>query len=110
MPFIPAFLLGSLVFTRRHVALRVLGALAIPAGVVVIWAMMRLNQETMLSMPTPMLVRGLVGFAILSVALAAGASVLYRPWAPRAAEAQEQVPVPASSGVPAPAVPTSAHL
>lgn len=83
MPFIPAFVLGGLLFSRRHVALRVLGGLSIPAGVVVIWALMRLNQETMLSMPTPMLVRGLVAFAILSVALAAGASVLYRPWAPR---------------------------
>jgi hypothetical protein len=83
MPFIPAFVLGGLLFSRRHVALRVLGGLSISAGVVVIWALMRLNQETMLSMPKPMLVRGLVAFAILSVALAAGASVLYRPWAPR---------------------------
>jgi hypothetical protein len=128
MPFIPAFFLGGLLFSRRHVVLRALGALSIIAGVVVLWSLLRLNQDTMISMPTPMLVRGLVGFVVLSVALAAGGSILYRPWAPRpagaaagasgaaagaagaaGAEPQEQVPVPASSGLPAAAVPTRAH-
>jgi hypothetical protein len=112
MPFIPSFVLGGLLFTRRHVALRALGAVAIAGGVVVLWRLIALNQETMLSMPLPQLVRGLVAFTILSVAMAAGSSVLWRRWAPRAgraAGAQEQVPLPASSGLLAPSAPTSAH-
>jgi hypothetical protein len=117
MPFIPAFALGGLLFTRRHVVLRAVGAVAIAGGVVVLWSLIRLNQDTMLSMPAPMLVRGLVAFTVLSVAMAAGSSVLWRPWAPRAKGAaavqeqvaQEQVPVPASSGLLAPPPPTSAH-
>lgn len=110
MPFIPAFVLGGLLFTRRHVALRAVGAAAIAGSVVVLWSLIKLNQETMLSMPLPQLVRGLVAFTMLSVALAAGSSVLWRRWAPRPVSAgQEQVPVPASSGLPTPAVPTSAH-
>jgi hypothetical protein len=101
MPFIPAFVLGGLLFTRRHLVLRALGAVAIASGVAVLYSLMWINEETMLSMAMPKLVRGLVAFAILSVALAAGSSVLWRRWAPRAVpsgESQEQVPVPASSG------------
>lgn len=83
MPFIPSFLLGSLAFSRRHPALRALGVAAIGGGVWVLWWLIHLNTDTMLSMPTAMLVRGLVGFTLLSVAMAAAASVLWRPWAPR---------------------------
>jgi hypothetical protein len=110
MPFIPSFVLGGLLFTRRHVVLRAVGAVAIASGALVLWSLVRLNEETMLSLPTPVLVRGLVTFTLLSVAMAAGASVLWRRWAPRPVEKrQEQVPVPASSGLATPALPTSAH-
>lgn len=109
VPFVPAFAIGGLAFSRRHLALRVLGALAIVVPAVVLWWVTRLDEETMLAMPTHLQVRGVVGFTILSVALAAGSSVLWRRWAPRAAGAQEQVPLPASSGLLAPAAPTSAH-
>jgi drug/metabolite transporter (DMT)-like permease len=82
MLFVPAFALGGLAFSRRHAALRVVGAGAIAGGVVLMWWLGRVDQETMLSTPVPMMVRGVVGFALLSTALAAGSSVLYRRWAP----------------------------
>jgi hypothetical protein len=122
MPFIPAFLLGGLLFSRRHPVVRAVGAAGIAGSVVLLWSLIRLNQDTMLSMPAPQLVRGLVAFAVLAVALAAGASALWRPWAPRpsrsvtaashrdgAREGQEQVAEPLSSGLVAPALPTRAQ-
>ncbi|SER74335.1 hypothetical protein SAMN05216199_1058 [Pedococcus cremeus] len=125
MPFIPAFVLGGLLFTRRHALIRAVGAVGVVGSVVVLWFLIRLNQDTMLSMPVPQLVRGLVAFAALAVALAAGASVLWRPWAARddrsvegasrldgsraGQEGQEQVAEPVSSGLAAPALPTSAQ-
>ena len=106
MPFIPSFLLGSLAFSRRHPALRALGVVAIGGGVWALWWLVHLNTDTMLSMPTPMLVRGLVGFTLLSVAMAAGASVLWRPWATRpevvdADAANSALPQDRSTTVPA---------
>jgi hypothetical protein len=125
MPFIPAFVLGGLLFTPRHAAIRAVGAVGIAGSVVLLWFLIRLNEDTMLSMPVPQLVRGLVAFAALAVALAAGASVLWRPWAARddrsvegaarldvsqeGQEGQEQLAEPASSGLAAPALPTSAQ-
>jgi hypothetical protein len=112
LPFVPAFAVGGLAFSRRHVGLRVLGGVAIVVPVVALWWATRLDEETMLGLPTYLQVRGVVGFTLLSVALAAGSSVLWRRWAPRAgreAAAQEQLPLPASSGLLAPSAPTSAH-
>lgn len=102
MPFIPAFVVGGLLFSRRHWALRALGAAGIVGGVVLLWAILRLDEETMLSAPPELMVRALVGFAVLSLGIAAGSSVLYRRWAPRTgpvtSQRREQVPVPTSSG------------
>lgn len=83
IPFIPAFLIGGLAFTRRHWALRALGAAGIVGGVVAFWSEVRFDSDTMLSTPTGMLVRLVVGMAVLSLGVAAGGSVLYRPWAAR---------------------------
>ncbi len=101
MPFIPAFVVGGLLFSQRHWALRALGAAGVAGGVVLLWSILRLDEETMLSAPPELVARALVGFAVLSLGIAAGSSVLYRRWAPRtgrvAAQRLEQVPLPASS-------------
>ena len=91
MPFIPAFLFGGLLFTRRHLALRAVGALAVASGTAVLYSLMWINEETMLSMPMPKLVQGLVAFTLLSLALAAGASALWRPWAARGVTESHEV-------------------
>jgi hypothetical protein len=96
-PFLPAFLVGGLVFTHRHWALRVLGAVAIAGGVVFLWSQLRIDQETMLSAPTDLLVRGLVAFALVSVGVAAGGSVLYRPWGARARSTRRSSPAAAAT-------------
>jgi hypothetical protein len=83
MPFIPAFAVGGLLFSRRHWALRALGAAGTASGVVLLWAILRLDEETMLSAPPELITRALVGMAVLSLGVAAGSSVLYRRWAPR---------------------------
>jgi hypothetical protein len=82
--FLPAFALGGLVLTRRHWALRALGAAASVAMVVVLGVLLGgVDEETMTTLPTSALVSGVVGFVLLSAAMAAAGSVLYRPWAPR---------------------------
>jgi hypothetical protein len=83
IPFIPAFVLGGLAFTHRHSALRGLGAAAIVGGVVGFWFLVRFDSDTMLSTPTDMLVRLIVGMTVLSLGVAAAGSVLYRRWEPR---------------------------
>lgn len=82
MLFLPAFAAGGLAFSGRHRALRLLGAAGITGGVGLLWWVTRVDEETMLSTPMPIMVRGAVAFALLSVALAAGSSVLYRRWSP----------------------------
>lgn len=83
MAFIPAFALGGLAFSRRHGAgWRLLGVAAVGAGTAFLWWQTRFDTGTFLSTPQPMMARILVGFTLLSLALAAGSSVLYRSWAP----------------------------
>ncbi|HEY7719980.1 MAG TPA: hypothetical protein VH915_14550, partial [Pedococcus sp.] len=72
------------VLTRRHWALRALGAAASVAMVVVLGVLLGgVDQQTMTTLPTSALVSGVVGFAVLSAGMAAAGSVLYRRWEPR---------------------------
>lgn len=76
MVFIPAFLLGGLLWFGRNWS-RSVGALAIAGGVLVLWL---LNQGEP-SGTNPVTTYG--GFLLLSVTLSAGAAELYRPRATR---------------------------
>jgi hypothetical protein len=100
IPFIPAFAVGGLLFSRRHWALRALGAAGTASGVVVLWSIMRLDEETMLSAPPELITRALVGFAVLSLGVAAGSSVLYRRWAPRPRRATVDEPMDSVEATP----------
>ena len=107
IPFIPAFAVGGLLFSRRHWALRALGAAGTASGVVVLWSIMRLDEETMLSAPPELITRALVGFAVLSLGVAAGSSVLYRRWAPRPRRATVDEPMGSIEATPGVAGPSA---
>jgi hypothetical protein len=75
--FLPAYLLGGLLF-RQRVSLRLVGGGAVAGGLVLLWIV---NQQD----PAP--VGGLTmygGFLVLSLALTAGSAEFYRPrvWVP----------------------------
>lgn len=82
LPFLPALLLGGLAFGQGAVAWRVLGGCAVAGSVALLGWLTGLDGGTGLP-----LVLGYGGFLLLSVAMAAGGSVLYRPpvWSREAA-------------------------
>jgi len=74
LPFLPALVLGGLAFGQRAAAWRVLGGFAVAGSVALLVWLTGLDGGTGLP-----LVTGYGGFLLLSVAMAAGGSLLYRP-------------------------------
>jgi len=74
MVFLPALLLGGLAFGQRAVTWRVLGGLGVAGSVALLVWLTGLDGGAGLP-----LVTGYGGFLLLSVAMAAGGSLLYRP-------------------------------
>ena len=74
MVFLPALLLGGLAFGARAVTWRVLGGLGVASSVALVTWLAGQDGGTALG-----LVTGYGGFLLLSVAMAAGGSVLYQP-------------------------------
>jgi len=74
LPFLPALLLGGLAFGQRAIGWRLLGGGAIAASVALLAWLNSLDGGAELPV-----VQGFGGFLLLSLGVAAGGSVLYRP-------------------------------